>query len=691
MAFNRARIQASSQPARAATLAPEWSQRNPFLALHPHASPGLIRQQSYPSRMAWGTLVGPRVTGYYATDVPSAIYTDRAYLDFSGGDRVLMDEGNKGAQGININQTLLIGLRFTSVAATSQSLIGWLSNFNGNNITYGRGLVLDGGVIKAVGSNQNNKIISSGITAVTGVDYIIAARFGVAGALAVNGIIVGTGDTSYGWSYSFGIGGGLADTVYSPTYRATAHIFAVMGFNTGLTNTELAALTRNPWQIFSSDRRVVYFDLGAGGAYTLASDAGSFTLSGQTASLLSDRKVTADTGAYSLSGQSASLLKGYLLAGDPATFTLSGQAATLLKGYLLSGDTGTFTLTGQDATLTYTPNANAYTLTCDAGTFSLTGQDANLLTARVLSGDAGTYSLTGQNADLLKGYVLAGEPATLTLTGQAANLLKGYLLSGAFGAYTLTGHDATLTYTPNANAYTLTCAAGTFVLAGQDATLLTNRILSSGAGTYTLTGEDVGLLAGRKVTADVGNFSLTGIAAGLLKGYYLNGEAGTFTLAGQNANLVYTPVGAYILTANSGVFSVAGQDASLLYNRILSGSAGPFAVTGIDAGLLRGLKVFADAGDFTLAGQNATLTYIKGYVLTCDSGTYVLDGQDAALLTQRILAAGAGGYTLTGKDAVLETGTASEALIGDPQWQICIKATDRRVIVEGFTHSIKIH
>lgn len=132
---------------------------------------------------------------------------------------------------------------------------------------------------------------------------------------------------------------------------------------------------------------VLYVKPAAAGSYTLTADAGSFTLSGQDATLSKSRILTADAGA----------------------FTLTGQDATLARNRFLTADAGSFTLTGQDATLTYAA-AGSYTLVADAGSFTLSGQDATLLKTRILTADAGSFTLSGQSATL----TWSGEPIVST-------------------------------------------------------------------------------------------------------------------------------------------------------------------------------------------------------------------------------------------------------------------------------------
>ncbi len=209
-------------------------------------------------------------------------------------------------------------------------------------------------------------------------------------------------------------------------------------------------------------------EAAAGADYTLTADAGSFTLTGQAASLLASRNLTAAAGSfslagqaagllanrlltagqgsYTLSGQDASLLVNRLLTAESGTFTLTGQDASLLASRLLAAESGSFTLTGIDATLTYNSGGTTYTLTADSGSYSLTGQAASLLVSRLLTASAGAYVVTGQDASLLAGRKIAADAGSFTLSGQAASLLVSRILGAGTGSFTLTGQNVTLTY-----------------------------------------------------------------------------------------------------------------------------------------------------------------------------------------------------------------------------------------------------
>jgi len=141
-------------------------------------------------------------------------------------------------------------------------------------------------------------------------------------------------------------------------------------------------LHRNPWQLFRPANSPVFYSLPSAGAFTLALDAGSYSLTGQDPGLTSARSIALNAGAYSV--------------------------------------------TGNDVTLVYSAGTVAYSLTLDAGSYSLTGLDPTLASNRNLSLDAGSYNLTGYAITFSSAlsfpldtgvYTLSGQPVGLTWSG----------------------------------------------------------------------------------------------------------------------------------------------------------------------------------------------------------------------------------------------------------------------------------
>jgi hypothetical protein len=117
---------------------------------------------------------------------------------------------------------------------------------------------------------------------------------------------------------------------------------------------------------------------GSGVAYTLSGATGSYTYTGNNATLVPKHN--------------------YALSGSSGVYTYTGQNATLIPkhNYVLAGQAGNYSYTGQSATLTYTAGAGsiAYSLSGATGSYLLNGQSATLTytnRAQIIWGGAGTY------------------------------------------------------------------------------------------------------------------------------------------------------------------------------------------------------------------------------------------------------------------------------------------------------------
>ena len=99
---------------------------------------------------------------------------------------------------------------------------------------------------------------------------------------------------------------------------------------------------------------------GSGVAYTLSGATGSYTYTGNNATLVPKHN--------------------YALSGATGSYAYTGQNATFVVAHRLSGSAGSYTYTGQSATLTYTAGASstAYSLSGATGAYSYTGNNAVL-------------------------------------------------------------------------------------------------------------------------------------------------------------------------------------------------------------------------------------------------------------------------------------------------------------------------
>lgn len=159
------------------------------------------------------------------------------------------------------------------------------------------------------------------------------------------------------------------------------------------TKEQLASLSRDPLQLLEPYPWWMFaMDAVASSGYTLAADAGSFTYTGQTATLRVARKLVAGAGAFSF----------------------TGQTATLRVARKIGAAAGAYTLAGADAGLIY--SGSGARLTAEAGSYGLTGAAATLRVARRLAAASGSY-------------VFSGGAATLTYSGEAVSVTVGDVLT----------------------------------------------------------------------------------------------------------------------------------------------------------------------------------------------------------------------------------------------------------------------
>lgn len=109
--------------------------------------------------------------------------------------------------------------------------------------------------------------------------------------------------------------------------------------------------------------------------YTMAADAGSYTLTGTAATLRASLRIIADAGSYALTGTAAALKRGYGIVAAAGSYAITGTAATLTSARRMVADAGSYALTGTAAAL-----KAAFRMVADAGSYILTGSSAMLTT-----------------------------------------------------------------------------------------------------------------------------------------------------------------------------------------------------------------------------------------------------------------------------------------------------------------------
>lgn len=278
---------------------------------------------------------------------------------------------------------------------------------------------------------------------------------------------------------------------------------------------------------------------------------------------------------------------------EVGTFSYTGEDATLAATRTLNAEAGSFSYLGQDATLTKT--AAPKELNAEASSFSYLGQDATLTPARNINAEAGSFSYLGQDATLNRTYSFNAEAGSFSYTGQDATLNRTYSFDAEVGSFSYVGQDAELIYVQAAKI--LDAEAGVFSYTGQDATLNRTYSFDAEAGSFSYTGQDAFFAQGFAVSADAGVFSYTGQDAALDRTYSFDAEAGSFSYTGQDATFTRT----LSFIAEAGAFGEADPYVDLGY-------VDPYYATNLTATLGYGRAFNAQSGTFIIAGQPATFS-----------------------------------------------------------------------------------
>lgn len=278
---------------------------------------------------------------------------------------------------------------------------------------------------------------------------------------------------------------------------------------------------------------------------------------------------------------------------EVGSFSYTGQDATLTPARNLNAEVGSFAYTGQDATLTKT--AAPKELNAEAGSFSYSGQDATLNRTYSFNAEAGSFSYTGQDATLNRTYSFNAEAGSFSYTGEDATLNRTYSFNAEAGSFSYVGQDAELIYVQAAKI--LDAEAGLFSYTGQDATLNRTYSFDAEVGTFAYVGEDASFAIGFSFFADAGSFSYTGQDATLNRTYSFDAETGSFSYIGQDASFIRTRS----FIAESGAFGEADPYVDLGY-------VDPYYATNLTATLGYGRAFNAESGTFIIAGQPATFS-----------------------------------------------------------------------------------
>lgn len=163
--------------------------------------------------------------------------------------------------------------------------------------------------------------------------------------------------------------------------------------NSNRLQTALSALRGSvyPWDRDSAETSVVtalLFQSGGSGStvYTLSLNSGTFTLSGNSATILKFKVLTANFGSFSFYGQSAVFQKYKAINADSGHFNFLGQVATLAK-----------------------VSAGVFIIEANSGSFLFSGKSATFQKSKIINGHFGSFYLISNNASI--SWITSGYPS----------------------------------------------------------------------------------------------------------------------------------------------------------------------------------------------------------------------------------------------------------------------------------------
>lgn len=121
---------------------------------------------------------------------------------------------------------------------------------------------------------------------------------------------------------------------------------------------------------------------------------------------------------FSSSPFSAESLNNYQLVCSAGSFSISGGTATFAAGKAIPAEAGSYTITGGNASFVYNQ-----TIYAGAFQFALNGQDAQLNVSHRLNGSAGSYQLVGGNAALSRVFHLQAQAGSFEYIGHLADFI----------------------------------------------------------------------------------------------------------------------------------------------------------------------------------------------------------------------------------------------------------------------------
>lgn len=460
----------------------------------------------------------------------------------------------------------------------------------------------------------------------------------------------------------------------------------------------------------------VYYDDGSSPPveYTITLDSGSYTLAGNSLTLLSNRTLSLDNGSYLLTGTDLNLAVQRHINLSEGIYAKQGTNTNLLLERLLGLETGDYTKVGNPSEL-----LADRLLPLEEGSYGYLGEDINFTSSAAPSGDL--YYLNFATGDYVSFSPLVsdlGGGYSWDIEFRAANNTSDEFIvlgeSGNVENFIIIRNDNTIDYKVDSaqKPYPITdksseTAVYRFEARGGLISLYENDIFK---GSHTFNDVNVGGLLDSGFS-QIGNARGDITRSGAL--YYLKytdnnnpandrffnpsasngtGQILPDTVGGSDGALVNFPTDDsqwiqyegdpsslnYTIILSEGTYTSVGTSQNFVFDRRLLLIDGTYSLQGTETGILKDYilplgtnsysytpenislladrKINTESGSYSYVGTPINFIYEAGgitYTLSIDSGDYSLTGQSLKLLVNRKLPIDFGEYTYEGVNSEL--------------------------------------
>ena len=353
------------------------------------------------------------------------------------------------------------------------------------------------------------------------------------------------------------------------TANYTSDKILLAGYGLGQISPNIALeLSRNPWQVFTPPKRVIYFDLATGevtgslivsetgedifaatggvlvsGPFA-ATETGNDTFQGSGAAVSTGDLAVTESGSDTFASTGSVVVSGSLSVSETGNDTFASTGSVVVSGSLSVSETGNDTFQGSGAAIS--SGALAATETGN-DTFAATGTQVS--TGALAATETGTDTFSASGNVIVSGTLAVSETGNDTFVGVGGNVTTGALNATETGddTFASTGSvivSGTLSATEGSDTFS---ATGNVIVSGTLAVTETGQDTFSSAGGAVI----AGTFAATEIGADTFSASGTFVSTGALSA---TEQSDTFSASG---NLVIN--GALAVTEQSDTFTATGS------------------------------------------------------------------------------------------------------------------------------------